>query len=93
MDLLRRCQVTNVHIPLDGIGATNDATRRLVGGGPTYDRIIENLGWLKPPIKTLIRANTHDGNVGQTDELKQPYSIGPKRQEPCSTSMPHPSST
>ena len=71
VDLLLRCRVTNVHIPLDGIGATNDATRRLVGGGPTYDRIIENLGLLKPPIKTLIRANTHDGNVGQTDELKQ----------------------
>ena len=71
VDLLLRCHVTNVHIPLDGVGATNDATRRLVGGGPTYQRIIENLGLLKPPIKTLIRANTHEGNVGEVDELKQ----------------------
>ncbi len=71
IDLLLRCRVTNVHIPLDGVGATNDATRRLVGGGPTYQKIIENLGMIKPPMKTLIRANTHEGNVGEIDELKQ----------------------
>jgi len=71
VDLLLRCRVTNVHIPLDGVGATNDATRRLVGGGPTFDRIVENLGLLKPPIQTLIRANTHVGNVSELDQLKQ----------------------
>ena len=71
VDLLLRCRVTHVHIPLDGVGATNDATRRLVGGGPTFDRIVENLGLLKPPIHTLIRANTHEGNVGEVDELKR----------------------
>ena len=71
VDLLLRCHITRVHIPLDGVGATNDATRRLVGGGPTYERIIENLGLLKPPIRTLIRANTHKDNVGEVDELKQ----------------------
>lgn len=70
VDLLLRCRVTYVHIPLDGVGNTNDATRRLVGGGPTYQRIVDNLGLLKPPIKTLIRANTHEGNVGEVDELK-----------------------
>ena len=71
VDLLLRCRVNHVHIPLDGVGATNDATRRLVGGGPTYERIIDNLGLLKPPIKTLIRANTHEDNVDEIDELKQ----------------------
>ena len=71
VDLLLRCRVTNVHIPLDGVGATNDATRRLVGGGPTYQRILDNLGLLRPPMNTLIRANTHEGNVGEIDELKQ----------------------
>ena len=71
VDLLLRCHVNNVHIPLDGVGATNDATRRLVGGGPTYQRIVDNLGLLKPPITTLIRANVHEGNVGEVDELKQ----------------------
>lgn len=71
VDLLLRCHVTKVHIPLDGVGATNDATRRLVGGGPTYQRIMDNLGLLKPPIKTLIRANTHEGNVREIDDLKQ----------------------
>lgn len=54
VDLLLRCRVTYVHIPLDGVGVTNDATRRLVGGGPTYQRIVDNLGLLKPPIKTLM---------------------------------------
>ena len=71
VDLLLRCCIRKVHIPLDGVKATNDATRRLVGGGPTFNRIIENLGLLKPPIFTLIRANTHEGNVGEIDELKQ----------------------
>ncbi len=70
VDILNRCQIKKVHIPLDGIGATNDATRRLVGGGPTFDRIVENLALLKPPIRTLIRANTHEGNVSELDELK-----------------------
>lgn len=71
VDLLLRCQVTRVHIPLDGVGPTNDATRRLLGGGPTFDRIVENIGLLKPPIHTLIRANTHEGNVSELDELKR----------------------
>ena len=71
VDMLGRCQINKVHIPLDGVGETNDATRRLVGGGPTFDRIMENLDLLKPPIKTLIRANTHEGNVSQLDELKE----------------------
>ena len=71
VDLLLRCRVTHVHIPLDGVGATNDSTRHLVGGGPTFDRILENLGLLKPPIHTLIRANTHEGNVDEVDELKR----------------------
>ena len=68
--MLGRCRIGNVHIPLDGIGEVNDATRRLVGGGPTFDRIMENIGLLKPPIKVLVRANTHAGNVAQLDELK-----------------------
>ncbi len=71
VNLLLRCQVTHVHIPLDGVGATNDATRRLVGGGPTYQKILDNLGYLKQPIKTLIRANVHEGNVAEIDALKQ----------------------
>jgi len=70
VDTLERCRIGKVHIPLDGVGATNDATRRLRGGGPTFNRIVENLGLLKPPIKTLIRANTHEGNVAQLDDLK-----------------------
>lgn len=31
---------------------------------------MDNLGLLRPPINTLIRANTHRGNVAQLDELK-----------------------
>ena len=32
VDLLLRCRINNVHIPLDGTETTNDATRRLIGG-------------------------------------------------------------
>ena len=70
VNLLERCGVGHVHIPFDGVGATNDATRRLVGGGPTFERIVENLGLLRPPIETRVRANVHKGNVGELDELK-----------------------
>ena len=70
VDLLLRCQIRNVHIPFDGVGATHDATRRLIGGGPTFDRLLDNLALLHPPIHTLIRANTHRGNVSELDELK-----------------------
>ena len=70
VDRLLRCQIERVHIPFDGVGATHDATRRLIGGGPTFDRLLENLAVLRKPIKTLIRANTHKGNVGELDELK-----------------------
>ena len=71
VDLFARCRIGHVHIPLDGTEQTNDATRRLLGGGPTFRRIMENVGLLKPPISTLIRANTHAGNVEQIDELKR----------------------
>ncbi len=71
VDLLLRCRINNVHIPLDGTETTNDATRRLIGGRPTFQRIVDNLALLKPPPKTLIRANTHVGNVGELDELKR----------------------
>ena len=71
VEMLGRCRITNVHIPFDGTGETHDATRRLVGGGPTFDRLMENLALLKPPIHVLVRANTHAGNVSQLDELKR----------------------
>ena len=70
VDMFSRCRIERVHIPLDGIGAVHDATRRLVGGGPTFERIVENLGLLKPPIRTHVRANTHEGNASQLDDLK-----------------------
>ena len=70
VDSLLRCGIKRVHIPFDGVGATHDATRRLVGGGPTFDKLLNNLALLRPPIKTLIRANTHRGNVSELDELK-----------------------
>ena len=41
-----------------------------MGGGPTFERIVENLGLLRPPIETRVRANVHKGNVGELDELK-----------------------
>ena len=70
VDLFGRCKISKVHVPFDGVGATNDATRRLVGGAPTFDRIIENLGLLKPPLKVLVRYNTNSKNYTEIDELK-----------------------
>ena len=58
-----------VRVTLDGTRESHDASRHLVGGGPTYDRIIENLS--RPiPFPIEIRMNVHKGNHAEMDALK-----------------------
>ena len=69
-DMLGRCKVTYAQITLDGIGPEHDKTRRLAGGGPTYDSIVENLRTLRLPFKVSIRHNVHEGNKEQIQPLR-----------------------
>ena len=70
IDLLDRAKVHSCQVTIDGMGATHDATRYLVGGGPTFDRIVSNLRDTKIPFSVQVRHNVHEGNRGEMDELK-----------------------
>ena len=61
-DLLERCKVDYCQITIDGLGAVHDATRRLSGGGATFDRITENLRKRKLPFRVHIRQNVQENN-------------------------------
>ncbi len=69
-DLLEKAKVRTIQITLDGIGPSHDATRHLAGGGPTFDRIIDNLRSVKLPGKVRIRHNMHEGNKAEAENLK-----------------------
>ncbi len=70
VDMLERCKVKTCQVTIDGMGATNDATRRLAGGGPTFERITSNLRNQKIPFKVNIRHNVHEGNKAEMNDLK-----------------------
>ena len=68
--LLERCNVTSVQITLDGLGEEHDKTRRLAGGGGSFDRIVENLRDNKLPFHVTIRHNAHRDNLDQVEKLR-----------------------
>ena len=70
VDMLDRCKVSMAQITLDGVGPEHDKTRHLAGGGPTYDRIAENLRTLRLPFSVSIRHNVHKGNLEQMAPLR-----------------------
>jgi len=70
-DMLGRCRVQHAQITLDGIGPEHDKTRHLAGGGPTYERIVENLRTLRLPFTVSIRHNVHEGNRDQMEPLRE----------------------
>ncbi|MBQ9007094.1 MAG: radical SAM protein [Atopobiaceae bacterium] len=70
-DMLGRARVDEAQITLDGIGASHDATRHLVGGGATFERIVDNLRSLKLPFRVNVRHNMHEDNYQDEGELKE----------------------
>ena len=70
-DMLGRCKVVRAQITIDGLGATHDATRHLRGGGPTFERITDNLRNVRIPFAVAIRHNVHQANLAETDALKE----------------------
>ena len=69
-DMLSRVKVQSYQITLDGIGPAHDATRPLAGGGPTFERITENLRTVKISGAVNIRHNVHAANKGEMEQLK-----------------------
>ena len=69
-EMLGRCGVTEAQVTLDGVGADHDQTRRLAGGGATFERITDNLRSIKLPFAVRVRHNIHEGNRDRIPALK-----------------------
>ncbi|HAM14701.1 MAG TPA: hypothetical protein DCP91_02315 [Eggerthellaceae bacterium] len=67
--MLDECKVSSAQVTIDGMREVHDATRHLAGGGPTFDRIVENLR-ARLPFRVNVRHNVHAGNQDQMDELE-----------------------
>ena len=72
-NLLFRRRVKSVRVTVDGLAATHDATRHLVGGGGTYERIIQNLS-APVPFPVGVRMNVHAGNAAEVEALREQIS-------------------
>ena len=70
VDMLAKAEVKSAQVTVDGLGPTHDATRRLAGGGGSFERITSNLRTLKIPFKVNVRHNVHEGNRSEMDELE-----------------------
>ena len=68
--MLGRARVEYAQITLDGVGAAHDATRHLAGGGPTYERIVENISRPGLPFDVLLRQNVHERNLDQVKTVR-----------------------
>ena len=69
VDLLESVTCRFCLITLDGYGAAHDATRHLLDGGATFERIIANLSSIKTRMILNVRSNLHAGNADTYDEL------------------------
>lgn len=67
--LLAANRVKSVRVTVDGFGPAHDATRHLVGGGDTFERIMENLS-ARIPFPVEVRMNVHAGNAAGTETLR-----------------------
>ena len=70
VDMLDSVNVKSAQVTIDGLGPSHDATRHLVGGKPTFDRIVANLRDLEIPFRVLIRHNVHGDNKAEVSELE-----------------------
>ncbi len=71
-DLLERCRICNVQITLDGPTAEiHDKTRRLRGGGGTFEKIMGNLRNVRTTLPIEIRCNIQRDNSACIDGMKQ----------------------
>ena len=70
IEMLDRMQVKNCQVTIDGLGDTHNATRHLAGGGPTFDKIVDNLKNHKIPFMVDIRHNVHEDNQSEIEELE-----------------------
>jgi len=72
-DSLLKCGIHDFHITLDGPAETHDKTRKLAGGGKTFDTIFRNLIRIKNrednDFKVSIRVNFNDDSLALMDDF------------------------
>ena len=71
VDFLEARNVRTAIVPIDGMGAAHDATRHLRGGGPTFERIMDNLRSIHTSMFVNVRNNLHAGSLEHFDELRE----------------------
>ena len=69
VDMLERIKVKTAYITLDGIGYDHDQCRHLVNGGPTAQRIIDNLRTIRTSMFISLRCNLHQDNLTGFENL------------------------
>jgi len=62
-------RVDLAQVTLDGPPDVHDAMRPYVGGGPTFDRIVENLHEAVDHLSVSIRVNIDESNLWRAEEL------------------------
>lgn len=70
-DRLGTCGIDHVTVTLDGLCETHNKNRPLAGGGPTFEKITENLRTLRFPFRIQVRQNLHKGNMGESEALQK----------------------
>jgi uncharacterized protein len=74
IDLIKKYTFQQVQITVDGIGREHDSRRYLVGGQPTYERIMENIEQaLAEGINIVLRTNVNKKNISEMQKLIDIY--------------------
>ncbi len=66
---LQQCRVASAQITLDGPPDIHNLMRPLAGGGPTFDRIVENLRHAVDYMAVAVRVNVDTENYARVEEL------------------------
>jgi len=66
---LRECRVASAQVTLDGPPDVHNRMRPLAGGGPSFDRILENLRHAVDYLQIALRVNVDSENYGRIEEL------------------------
>lgn len=71
VDRLVAMKISNIQVTLDGAAEDHDLRRPLVGGLPTFKRIMDNLCLLKErsDISIAIRINADKHNIDRVDQI------------------------
>jgi len=72
MDILKKAQIREIQVTLDGVGSVHDARRFLKGGGATFDKIVNGIdACLLNGLPINLRMVIDKDNIDGLPELAQ----------------------